>query len=65
MAAGAGGRGAKDEDDKEHKDKYALPEQLDDGLLDEEAGYDKDPTTGQTIVRPVIGDTLEPPDNKG
>jgi hypothetical protein len=49
-AAGAGGAGKKKEDDKEHKNKYAVEEDVFD--LKPERGPD-----GEKIVKPTIGES--------
>lgn len=65
MAGGAGaGRGQGSEDD-EHKDKYAIKEELDDGLqiqYDELGAKTIDEKTGNTVVSPVIGEPEYKPD---
>ncbi|MGH3432130.1 MAG: hypothetical protein ACRDQB_04760, partial [Thermocrispum sp.] len=57
MMGGAGaGRG--NDDDKEHKDKYALPEELDTGVQVEVDEYGEriiDEQSGNTVVPEVIG----------
>jgi len=61
VAPGAAGRGRGD-DDKEHKDKYFVKEELDTGLVSEvdELGEKiVDENTGSTVVQPVIGDDSE------
>jgi hypothetical protein len=58
-AAGAGGARGKGEEDGEHKDKYAIKEELDDGLTveyDELGAKTIDEKTGNTVVSPVIGE---------
>lgn len=58
-AAGAGGARGKGEEDGEHTDKYAIKEELDDGLqveYDELGAKTIDDKTGHTVVSPVIGD---------
>lgn len=60
MAGTGGGRGQGNDDEKEHKDKYAIKEQLDAGLdteVDELGEKVVDDQTGRTVVPPVIGDT--------
>ncbi|MPY97803.1 MAG: PPE domain-containing protein [Actinophytocola sp.] len=59
MAGTGAGRGQGNDDEKEHKDKYAVHEQLDAGLVTEvdELGEKViDERTGTTVVQPVIGD---------
>lgn len=61
VAPGAAGRGRGD-DDKEHKDKYFVKEELDTGLVtevDELGEKIVDENTGSTVVQPVIGDDSE------
>jgi len=61
VAPGAAGRG-KGEDDKDHKDKYFVKEELDTGLVtevDELGEKIVDENTGSTVVQPVIGDDGE------
>lgn len=63
-AGGAGGQRGQGAEDGEHKDKYALKEELDDGLqveFDELGAKTIDEKTGHTVVSPVIG---EPGDGK-
>lgn len=63
-AAGAGGQRGQGAEDGEHKDKYAIKEELDDGLqveFDELGAKTIDEKTGHTVVSPVIG---EPGDGK-
>lgn len=63
-AGGAGGQRGQGAEDGEHKDKYALKEELDDGLqveFDELGAKTIDEKTGNTVVSPVIG---EPGDGK-
>lgn len=58
--AGAAGQRAQGDEDKEHKDKYAVKEELDDGLeiqYDELGAKTVDEKTGHTVVNPVIGET--------
>lgn len=59
MMGGGAGRG-KGDDDAEHRNKYALPEQLDDGLpreVDEHGERTIDEQSGHTVVPPVIGES--------
>lgn len=58
MAPGAAGVRGKGEEDKEHKNKYALPESVlgEDPLIDDTAGAAIDPESGMTVPRPVIGE---------
>jgi len=61
VAPGAAGRGRGD-DDKDHKDKYFVKEELDTGLVtevDELGEKVVDENTGSTVVQPVIGDDGE------
>lgn len=62
MMGGGAGRG-RGEDDSEHRNKYALPEQLDDGLhreRDELGERTVDERSGHTVVPPVIGEAAAP-----
>lgn len=59
MAGGGGAGRGRGPDDQEHKDKYALPEQFDDGLQREVDEYGErtiDEQSGRTVVPPVIGE---------
>lgn len=58
MAGGAGAGRGQGAEDGEHKDKYAIKEELDDGLqiqYDELGAKTIDEKTGNTVVSPVIG----------
>lgn len=62
MGGSGAGRG-KGDDDAEHRNKYALPEQLEDGLSREADEYGErtiDERSGQTVVPPVIGEPDAP-----
>lgn len=59
MTGGPGAGRGKGDDDREHKNKFAQPEQLDDGLPREQDEYGErtiDEASGHTVVPPVIGD---------
>lgn len=59
MAGGPGAGRGKGDDEREHKNKFAQPEQLDDGLPREQDEYGErtiDEASGHTVVPPVIGD---------
>lgn len=65
MMGGAGGGRGQGGEDQEHRNKYAMPEQLDDGLTREVDEYGERiiaQPSGQTVVAPVIGEANpEPP----
>lgn len=59
MAGGAGAGRGQGAEDGEHTDKYAVKEELDDGLevqFDELGAKTIDERTGNTVVSPVIGE---------
>lgn len=66
MAGAGAGRGQGD-DDKEHKDKYFVKEELDDGLQVEldEHGHKTVDEQGNTVVPPVIGEPDYQPGDPG
>lgn len=66
--AGAGGSRGQGAEDGEHKNKYAMPEELDDGLQSEVDEFGEkviDQETGHTVVNPVIGDPGHIDEGKG
>jgi hypothetical protein len=65
--AGAAGQRGKGAEDSEHKDKYAVKEEFDEGLkveYDELGAKAIDETTGHTVVNPVIGAAPEAPSSQ-
>lgn len=66
-AAGAGAGRGKGAEDGEHKDKYAVKEELDDGLQVEydELGAKTVDEQGNTVVSPVIGELEHKPGADG
>lgn len=65
--AGAAGQRGKGAEDSEHKDKYAVKEEFDEGLkveYDELGAKTIDETTGHTVVNPVIGAAPEAPSSR-